>query len=70
MTNREWLATLSDGDFVKWCLNNASTMYDGESKASTYIQPYPTLPTLRTKWNLSKVGIMEWLKEERNEKTD
>ncbi len=62
MTNREWLSTLSDEDFAKWCFYPVSQDANGN-----YIQPFPTLQTIAVSNTSSYGGLLGWLKEERIE---
>lgn len=61
MTNREWLETLSDEEFVKWCL----WKQEFDFIRMQPIQPAPTLDHIKTSWNSSYAGLLNWLKEER-----
>ena len=62
MTNREWLATLSDEEFAYWCLFDSEL--DNNLKP---IQPYPTLNTIKYTWTSSYDGLLDFLKKERIE---
>lgn len=60
-TNREWLSTLTDDEFVSWLL-------DGEEikDYTTFepLQPTPKLETLIREANSSRGNVTEWLKKE------
>ena len=61
MTNREWLNTLSDEDFAKWCVSEEQTDYN----TMEVYQPCPRLNTIKF-WSTSSYdGLLKWLKEER-----
>ena len=59
MTNREWLNSLSNEDFVKWLL-------DGEIwNGSQFEEPYPKLETLKYQATQADKHLIEWLKQEK-----
>lgn len=63
MTNREWLETLTDEEFVEWLLNEHSLDW-------STMKPRKVSPTLREVMVVatsSSWAIKEWLKEERGE---
>ena len=63
MTNREWLSTLSDEDFAKWCIfGNEINLNNGTVK-----EPFPRLESIKRGCTSSYDGVLEWLKEEREE---
>lgn len=61
MTNREWLNSLSNEDFVTWL--NRPIEWDSETEE--YTEPHPRLEYLkRTDINFY-ASFWEWLKKER-----
>ena len=66
MTNREWLNSLSDEDFVKWLTENE--IFD--EKAYKCLEPTPKYDTLKWRWTSTALGLTEWLKQERKIKND
>lgn len=68
MTNREWLNTLSNEDFVKWCLNEENTIirpsYTAD-KMYKICEPTPKLETIKYQYTSSYDGLLKWLDEER-----
>ena len=67
MTNREWLNTLSDEDFTKWCLYEAQNFFNRKTNEYDIVQPYPTLHTIKISFTSSYDGLLKWLNEERIE---
>ena len=64
MTNREYLETLSDEDFVKWLFDEGHYIFRG-------IQNYdPTMRYISRLYNNSEYGLLQWLKQERQERSD
>ena len=62
MTNREWLNTLSDEDFAKWCIE--ADKWDVNT--GIFEHPFPRLESIKFS-NISSIdGLLKWLKEERN----
>ena len=68
MTNREWLNTLSDEDFVKWCLAEGNMVFDFAKNDYEIMQPYPTLHTIKYSFTSSYDALLKWLGEERYDK--
>ena len=64
MTNREWLNTLSNEDFAKWCLSEECFEWLGGYKTKI-IEPTPKLETLRRNYTSSYDSLIKWLDEER-----
>lgn len=60
MTNREWLATLSDEDLATWATER--DVWDGEK----FIEPSPTLRGIPN-YPSSRLGLLKWLREQRPE---
>ena len=65
MTNREWLNTLSDKEFVEWLIYDE--MYEVSNGYIKMYQPTPKLATLARSSTQTETFIKEWLKEDRNE---
>jgi len=63
MTNRDWVNSLSDEDFVKWCLDR--DFWDSEK--SNLSDPHPRLETIKFSYTSSRYGLLDWLSKERNE---
>lgn len=63
MTNREWLSTLSDEDFAIWCIFGDEI----DLKNDIVKQPFPRLESLKRGYTSSYDGVLEWLKEKREE---
>ena len=66
MTNREWINSLSDDDFIKWLFSSEELKPDYPWRdniiGDCLQQPSPRLKTLK----LSSMDIFKkWLKEER-----
>ena len=62
MTNREWLNTLSDEDFVSWLLDDERVK---DYQTYEVMQPTPKLETLKRTATSSSWMVSKWLKEER-----
>lgn len=61
MTNREWVNSLSNEDFVTWLVGPI----EWDSKMEEYKEPHPRLEYLkRTNTNFFS-SFQEWLKKER-----
>ena len=60
MNNREWLATLSNDDFAKWCCTQEEVAFGYEPK-----EPTPRLDTIKYRYSSSYLGLLKWLSEER-----
>ena len=67
MTNREWLRTLSDEEFTKWCLHEEYGNFDFQKNTYIREQPSPRLETLKFTSTSSYNALLKWLKEERIE---
>lgn len=65
MTNREWLATLTDEEFIEWLFNDSS--WDWETMSSRKISP--TFREVSSTNISSRGGMKIWLKEERKNET-
>ena len=63
MTNREWLATLTDDEFVDWCLGKDFIDFN----TFLPIGLYPHLENITSSYTSSFYGLLEWLKQERVE---
>lgn len=64
MTNREWLSTLSDDDFIIWLFRNDVIV--GLTKNKTiYEQPSPRLQWFKYAYTDTKRALKDWLKQER-----
>ena len=70
MTNREWLHTLKDKDFVEWMLSEPPTSLYVKNENNVWAlegEPdklYPRLKTLIAMTSHSTHYLEEWLKEE------
>lgn len=72
MTNREWLATLSDEDFIFWMTEHRGCESDWNTETGIYeiVSVYPFYPT---KYEIcafhtnSNTRLLEWFKEERKD---
>lgn len=68
MTNREWLATLSNEDFVNWIYAEKSIFYDHRAlKVVEKAVYYPTLTEVTMGWNHYSGRMLQWLNEERKD---
>ena len=69
MTNREWLATLSDEDFAAWLLQDEVIDFTHTIDNHIYEtkQPSPRMRTIALLSTDSSKAIEEWLKKERKE---
>lgn len=66
MTNREWLNSLSDEDFAKWCVSKeVDTLVYYDLPCVRFDEPTPRLDTLKGLFTSSSAGLLKWLKEER-----
>ena len=63
MTNREWLNTLNNEDFVKWCLDREVIDF----KTFKSENPSPRLETIKYSYTSSRGGLLDWLGKERKE---
>ena len=64
MTNREWINSLSDDDFIAWLLE----LDHHVSQNGHFPQPFPKLQTISTGTSNPQLKIKIWLNEERNQK--
>jgi len=64
MTNREWLNSLTDEDFIKWLIDSETF----DEKTYKCFEPSPKYDTLKWSWTSTALGLAEWLKEERKTK--
>ena len=68
MTNREWLATLTDEDFVNWLYAEKSIFYDHRTlKVIEQAVYYPTLTEITMGWSSYSGRMLQWLNEERKD---
>lgn len=72
MTNREWLGTLSDIDFIFWMKEEKGCESKWNSKTMAYeiVKVYPFYPTkyeVCAFYTNSDARLLEWFKEERKE---
>jgi hypothetical protein len=68
MKNREWLATLSNEDFVNWIYAEQSIFYDTITfKVVEQAVYYPTLTEVTMGWNSCSGRLLQWLNEERKD---
>jgi hypothetical protein len=68
MTNREWLATLSDEDFVNWIYAEKSIFHDPKTfKVVEQAVYYPTKTEITMGWTSYSDRMLQWLGEERRE---
>ena len=70
MTNREWLSTLTDEEFVEWALGDYVSVYlYSENNQIEWFRPpqsySPTLMEIVSNTTSAKIKLKEWLKEER-----
>ena len=61
MTNREWLNSLTDEEFTSWMCDDEELDYE---KNENY-PPSPKWATIRGRYTSSKLGLLIWLKQER-----
>ncbi len=72
MTNREWLNTLTDEEFAKWCIIDhfcrfkqiEATLESGE-KVIIDVPEQETLREIASRNTSSLDGVLTWLKKER-----
>ena len=64
MTNREWLNTLSDDEFISWLLESDHHV----SQNGKFEQPFPKLQTVSTGYPNPLLKLKNWLKAERIQK--
>jgi hypothetical protein len=68
MTNREWLATLSNEDFVNWLYAEQSIFYDPTTfEVVAKAVYYPTKTEVTMGWNSYSERLLQWLGEERKD---
>jgi hypothetical protein len=60
MTNREWINSLSDEELSAWLCDN---LYLRTIEGITI---YSGISSLKSMYTHSELGIIEWLKKERN----
>ncbi len=67
MTNKEWLATLSEEDFANWLYTDRTRTYDVEHNKMVVFSPNysPCLKEVVIGWNDYHQRLVMWLKEER-----
>lgn len=61
MTNREWLESLTDDEFVEWLVGSE----DFDQKTMELRPPTPKLETIKRASTSTVAYLKEWLKEER-----
>jgi len=70
MTNREWLATLTDEEFADWALFDPVPFSFRKNEEGKYVldskpdKVYPRLNELRRRYTSSFQGLIEWLGQE------
>ena len=64
MTNREWLNSLSNEDFVEWLIYDE--VWEASDGCIKIYQPHPKLGTLRRSSTQTGSFIREWLNKERD----
>lgn len=66
MTNREWLATLTNEEFVSWlCDDTLFTTYTDGNSVSYNRFHYPTRKGIALMFPDSRIGLLSWLEAER-----
>ena len=72
MTNREWLNSLSNEDFIKWLYNHEEpTPYEYEGNTFYKCeQPTPKLETIARGSTHTRMALKKWLDEERKDDND
>lgn len=65
MTNREWLNSLSDEDFVTWLTKDEDLVPSKDGDRFIGVQPSPRFRTLKSEWTSLAAGLTNWLREER-----
>lgn len=60
MTNREWLNSLSNEDFIYWLFEKS--YFDENFKPINQVRP--TFKDIKNNYLDSKQGLLEWLDEE------
>lgn len=67
MTNREWLNSLSNEDFVKWILEDYTRYYDINKREEVVFAPgySPCMQEVIRGWTSSSFRLAQWLDEER-----
>lgn len=70
MTNREWLSTLTDEEFVEWVMGDYMSAYfyteDNQIEWFRPPQSYsPTVVEIVSRTTNAKIRLKEWLNEER-----
>lgn len=64
MTNREWINSLSDDDFVKWSCAQITPPRIVDGKVF-YDKLHPTLREVTSRFVPGDLGLLKWLKEDR-----
>ena len=69
MTNREWLATLSEENLANWIYAEQTRVFDPVSLQEKVIAPdySPSLYEVVLGWSSAYYRLVAWLKEERGE---
>ena len=75
MTNREWLATLTDEELARWMTEQASkiigwkTIYQVHTpmQLAQFDNLYPRLEEIKRCYSFSTGGVEKWLGEEHNQ---
>lgn len=65
MTNREWLESLSDEEFVTWLTQDEELVPSEDGDTFISAQPSPRFRTLKFQWTSIAAGLTHWLTEER-----
>lgn len=65
MTNREWLATLTNEEFVAWLCDETFSTITDENKVIYNRNYYPTRKKIALAFTDSRGGLLAWLEAER-----
>ena len=67
MTNREWLNSLSNEDFVKWIYAEETRTWNPDTKETLVFAPNysPCLNEIVRLWTSATFRLQQWLEEER-----
>ena len=67
MTNREWLNSLSNPEFVKWMLEESTRYYDFNKREEVVYAPNysPCMQEVVRGWTSVSFRLEQWLDEER-----